>query len=466
MDTGHKPLLAPWKSLVQAQPTAPALVDCSTGRTYSRADVQQLAEEMAARLPPRSRLHKRVIFRAPNGAPWLAMFLAIRDRGWVAVPVDPATSDAQATQLARAIKAAYLWLGEEPTLLTPRCGSRSTETALIKITSGSTGLPKSFPFSDAALAADGHNIIATMGLRPADRHYALIPFGHSYGLGNLVAPLLLQGCTLVCGSVPLPNVIASEILASGATVFPAVPAILSGLLRAEVSRETLATLRLIISAGAPLDGTLSKAFEEHFGTKLHNFYGSSETGGIAYDHTGDSAVRGSGIGTPLNGVTVAISSKGRVQVTSAAVTNEGKTTGLSDARRWQLADRGSWNERGEIALLGRTDRTIKLSGRRVDLAEIEHSIRQTPGVSEAYCLAVATPREHLIAAYTGDTAESAVWQKLKLLLPAWKLPKRLIHCDAFPVTARGKLDRSALEARLTASAENADLAKAFVPQLR
>ena len=46
--------------------------------------------------------------------------------------------------------------------------------------------------TDAQMLADGRQICATMGIRPGDLNLGLIPFGHSYGLGNLVVPLLTQ----------------------------------------------------------------------------------------------------------------------------------------------------------------------------------------------------------------------------------------------------------------------------------
>ena len=44
----------------------------------------------------------------------------------------------------------------------------------------------------------------------------------------------------------------------------------------------------VISAGALLlaAAKTARAFQARFGRKIHNFYGSSETGGIAYDRTG------------------------------------------------------------------------------------------------------------------------------------------------------------------------------------
>jgi hypothetical protein len=49
------------------------------------------------------------------------------------------------------------------------------------------------------MLTDAHQVTATMGIGPRDLNHALIPLGHSYGLGNLTIPLLAQGVPLVCG---------------------------------------------------------------------------------------------------------------------------------------------------------------------------------------------------------------------------------------------------------------------------
>ena len=70
-------------------------------------------------------------------------------------------------------------------------------TAILKLTSGSTGAPKAALTSEAQLVGDGTQIAAAMGIRPADTQIAVIPLSHSYGLGVLLMPLLLQGTAIV-----------------------------------------------------------------------------------------------------------------------------------------------------------------------------------------------------------------------------------------------------------------------------
>src|SRR5262249_47738129 len=152
---------------------------------------------------------------------------------------------------------------------------------------------------------------------------------HSYGLGNLVMPLIFQATPVVCAQTFVPRQILRLMEQYEATVFPAVPAILRALAQLKDARKP-ASLRLVISASAPLSAEIAGQFYERYGIKIHNFYGSSETGGICYDRTGNATLSGRSIGKPLRGVTVRIRKDGRVTISSRA----GNAT---------LSDLGEWN---------------------------------------------------------------------------------------------------------------------------
>ena len=59
------------------------------------------------------------------------------------------------------------------------------DAAVLKLTSGTTGLPKATVTSEAALVADTYHITEAMGIGPDDTQLAAIPLSHAYGLGNL-----------------------------------------------------------------------------------------------------------------------------------------------------------------------------------------------------------------------------------------------------------------------------------------
>jgi acyl-coenzyme A synthetase/AMP-(fatty) acid ligase len=268
-----------------------------------------------------------------------------------------------------------------------------------------------------------------MGILPGDANLASIPLGYSYGLGNLVAPLIIQGTRIICASSPLPHALASDARTHGATVFPTVPPVLGALVASDVAPESFAGVRLVISAGSPLSPEVSRAFAGKFGVRVHGFYGTSETGGIAFDRTGRATLAGRSVGTPIANVGIAFGPGGRFTVSSPAVLGRG---------RFSPADRGRLNGNGELVLLGRTDRVVKIGGRRVDLAEIESALRAVPGVRDAF--AHLTSGARLTAAVSADAGAADIRAHLRARLAAWKVPSRIIALPQFPATARGKTD--------------------------
>jgi acyl-CoA synthetase (AMP-forming)/AMP-acid ligase II len=174
-------------------------------RRVTREDVDALArrigQELAAwPLPPGS----LVGLAAANGAEFLASFLALRRAGLAVLLLDAQTPEAEAVRILRALKApALLRHGPLGAALTGLPGEKTGEgrsmfpgTAVVKLTSGSTGSPRGIAASSEALMADDEALTATMGLSAADRLLTTIPLSHSYGLSSLAVPALVRGTVL------------------------------------------------------------------------------------------------------------------------------------------------------------------------------------------------------------------------------------------------------------------------------
>ena len=130
---------------------------------------------------------------------------------------------------------------------------------------------------------DGRHVIEAMGIGPADINFTCIPLSHSYALGNVVMPLLWQGTGVALRQSFNPAQFVRDVTESGATVFPGVPFMFERIMSLEGIERLPAPLRLLITAGAQIDAGTVAWFKRTLDRKLHSFYGSSETGGIAYD---------------------------------------------------------------------------------------------------------------------------------------------------------------------------------------
>ena len=185
----------------------------------------------------------------------------------------------------------------------------------MKLTSGSTGMPKGIVATEANLIADCTNICSTMDIRPGDINLGAIPFSHSYGFANLVMPLLVQGTPIVVSNDYLPQSLVDLANQHRCTVAPLIPMVFEHL--ATAAHGSFETVRTFLSAGAPLPASTSRKFRERFGIEIHSFYGCSECGGITYDRTGGAVERGT-VGAAMNGVTLTTNAR-RLSVRSGSV---------------------------------------------------------------------------------------------------------------------------------------------------
>lgn len=436
-------LLQAWEKTVRRCGRRRAVVQAGDGQTVTFQELAGRASAWgAAQLPAPHQLRGRaVVFSAANGIGWLEIFLGLLEAGAVVVPLDAAEPPAAQRRLAVSLQAAGWWDGTKLDFLPNAKIFRDPSVCLVKLTSGTTGQPRPLVFTARQLLADGRQVTATMGIRPRDLNYALIPLGHSYGLGNLTVPLLAQGVPLVCGTAPLPHAIAADFARWRPSVFPGVPAMWRALAASDLR---LPGLRLAISAGAPLPPEVAREFSARFGCRLHSFYGSSETGGIAYDRNGAAALAG-GVGGAMHGVTLAVLRGRRLRVSSAAVLTHGRRRiGVRGA--WIMPDRVEQDARGGLTLLGRRGATVKIAGRRVNLTEVSERLRRLPGVREAWAGASGETDPVLGAVVATDRSVPELRAALQADTAVWKIPKKWAAVAALPLTTRGKVDARALRA--------------------
>ncbi len=111
---------------------------------------------------------------------------------------------------------------------------------------------------------------------------------------------------------------------------------------------------------------------------------------------------------------------------------------------YKTGDLGRYNERGELIFVSRKDSQIKHMGHRVELGEVEVNAAMLPGVRLAACIYDAE-RKKIVLYFTGDPAEKEIAAQLKTRLPRYMLPNRILRLEQMPLTANGKLNRTALK---------------------
>ncbi|MGW0963309.1 non-ribosomal peptide synthetase [Streptomyces gelaticus] len=124
------------------------------------------------------------------------------------------------------------------------------------------------------------------------------------------------------------------------------------------------------------------------------------------------------------------------------------------ARMYATGDEGVLDERGVVAVIGRLDRQVKVRGHRVELSELEHTLRRHPDVRDA-CVLLADaggPREQLVAHLAvapeaGDDVTARLAEHAAAALPAYMCPGRYVVHEQLPLTHTGKVDRKLLAER-------------------
>lgn len=326
----------------------------------NRADERAVCEggqwitfgELAERLEKRETVESLVIART-GGADFFVEILRSWRDGQAVLPLERAAT--------------------EPVLAAPAPDG----VALVKYTPGAAGVPRGIWFSPEAVAADGDRITAAMGLRTEHPNIGVVSLAHSYGFSSVVLPLLLHGVPVVLADSPFPAVMEEAVAwAGGSVVLPAVPSMWRAWLR--TGRLKNWPVRLAVSAGSPLPLELERSIYETTGLKVHDFYGASECGAIAWDDTATPRTTEGGVGKPLPGVCVRILD-GRIEVASDAA-----GTGYDQPRdgdalgggRYLTRDTG-FVENGVLILSGKLTGAINVAGRKVSPAKVERAILDT-----------------------------------------------------------------------------------------
>lgn len=468
------PILGAFARLLEAAPEAVALV--SPHRQSTRAAVSALARAAQltldqAGLPPDS----LVGLSAPNGPGFLASLLALRGRGCAVLFLDPQAPEAEQREIGQTLGAEAIlvcrqaWPADPGAWTVSRLGrqpARLPGIAAVKLTSGSTGTPRGVAVTAEALWADDAALAATMRLQAEDRILGAIPFSHSYGFASIVLPALIRGSLLAVPDQAGPLAPLEAAHHASATVFPTAPAYLQALLKMSQPPAWPESVRLVISASAPLLPASAARFREVYGQPVHVFYGASEVGGICYDREGGAGERGT-VGTPVEGVSVSLESldgdgEGAIVVTSPAA-GQGYLPEPDPrllAGRFETSDLAVWRN-GEIALLGRLDGLVNVKGKKVNPAEIEKTLLGLAGVEDVVALGVPAPERGgemlrvVIACAPGRLAYEDVLAFCRARLADHKVPRSMILLAAIPRTSRGKIDRQAL----LALRETADVAR-------
>ncbi|MEU1179857.1 amino acid adenylation domain-containing protein [Streptomyces sp. NPDC005820] len=122
--------------------------------------------------------------------------------------------------------------------------------------------------------------------------------------------------------------------------------------------------------------------------------------------------------------------------------------GEPGGRLYRTGDRVRWTADGRLEFIGRADNQIKIRSQRVELGEVESTLRAHPDVTAGFVTSRRNERDekeivgYAVLARLGDRPE--VLRHLRASLPSYAVPSHLVVLDALPLTPNGKIDRRRL----------------------
>jgi O-succinylbenzoic acid--CoA ligase len=308
------------------------------------------------------------------------------------------------------------------------------DTAVVIVTSGSTGEPKGVELSAAALRHSARASLNRLGAADGAGWLCCLPVTHVAGLQVLVRSLLSSSERAVA-----PTLTASALSESGCSYVSVVPTQLVRLLDEPGGAAALAEFAAVLVGGAAAAaGQLDRA--RAAGVRAVTTYGMSETcGGCVYD------------GVPLEGVTVRAADDGLLRISGPVLMN--RYRGAPDlGDEFVTSDLGYVRD-GRVVVRGRADDVINTGGHKVVPGEVAAVLESCPGVLEVVVVGRADREWGQRVTAVVVPADPADPPSLELLrthvskrLPRYACPSEVVLTRAIPVLASGKPDLASLKA--------------------
>ncbi|WP_329332667.1 FadD7 family fatty acid--CoA ligase [Streptomyces sp. NBC_00663] len=490
---------------VRERPYARALVVGGGRVQLSYRALAGLADDLAARLGGAGLGRGDAVgVLSANTAEFVVALLGAARAGLVVAPLDPALPGTQLSARIGALGARAVLAGPPVSDVRPpvpvwplrvdasRAGSASValapgqaprvlgasaelsgDDALVLFTAGTTALAKMVPLTHANVTASVQNICATYELGPGDATVAVMPFFHGHGLfAALLSSLASGGCVLLPERGRFSaGTFWDDMRAVAATWFTAVPAIHEILLdrsEQEYPGPQAPPLKFVRSCSAPLNTATQRALERTFGAPLLCAYGMTEASHQATSEPlpGRGELRQGSVGRPTgvevrvvdrDGRTCPVGVEGEVWVHGPTVARgylaDPDESSYSFVDGWlRTGDLGTLDEDGYLSLTGRIKNLINRGGEKIAPEHVEDILAGCPGVAEAAVFAVpdGTYGQLVGAAVVvrdGDVGVAEILRYCRDRLAAFEVPDRVEVVAALPYTAKGGLDRKAVQAR-------------------
>ena len=359
---------------------------------------------------------------------------------------------------------------DENFFLNPRPIMHEDDIAVIIYTSGSTGTKKGVMLTHKNLIANTRSIIDYLKLTESDRICVVLPFFYCYG-ASLLHTHIRVGGSIVLSQKPFLGSVIKDIDNYQCTGFAGVPSTYQILInKTAFLSEKFPSLRYFTQAGGQLPNKYITILSEHFPEKkFYVMYGATEaTARLSYLPPECLKAKMGSIGKGIPGVTLAVLNEKGLPV-KPSETGEIAAKGdnimlgyFNDPEGTKAVLRNGWLYTGDLAtidddgfiyVVGRSKNIIKSGGYRISPNEIENEILSLEKVRG--CVIIGIPDEIMGEAIvavipSSNTMDNNDLRKEILThcnqrLPSYKVPKKIIFVDEYPLNSSNKMDLTRLK---------------------
>jgi long-chain acyl-CoA synthetase len=345
------------------------------------------------------------------------------------------------------------------------------DLACLIYTSGSTGEPKGVMSDHSNVVFAASSIIHYLGNVEDDVVINLLPLSFDYGLYQLLMTFKFGGTLVLERSFAYPAAILKRIEAERVTGFPGVPTLFVMLLKMDLSKFDLSSLRYLTNTAAALPVSHILEIRQRFpSARLFSMYGLTETKRTLYLPPEQLDQRPGSVGIAIPGTEVFLVDEagnrlGPGQVGELVARGRHVMRGywndpLASAERFRpgllpgerlcyTGDLFRMDADGYLYFVARKDDIIKSRGEKVPPKEVENVLYSLPGVVEA--AVVGTPDPVLgeaIKAYLVldgvQLTEAQVLAHCRAHLEDFMVPQSVEFRPELPKTTSGKIKKTAL----------------------
>jgi len=246
------------------------------------------------------------------------------------------------------------------------------KSKLLFFTSGSSGFPvgafKSFDNINEEIKVL-HSLVEKYKIKKV---VVTVPFVHIYGvLAGLLLPLSLDNITLVVKEDFLPYELLDEAKDSGTLVITT-PVFIKAL--SKLSKEINLNKTIFISSTGPLYDDDINLLESKYKTNIMQLFGSTETGGIAYKY-GNSLEW-----TPMKNVEIKLTKENKLSVKSKFISPYIIDNNILKLEQPFITEDIIELKNDNFKLIGRSNKLIKIAGKRISALQIETQLEKINGV--------------------------------------------------------------------------------------